>query len=234
MKRACLYVRLSQRGEKSIKAQIRDCKEYVKGHSELEFNGLYNEGQYASGWDDTREKYQQMLNDARAEEFDALVVRDASRLGRNKKERFRQFLNLDAWGVEFHTRKRGYVDPDAPQDFLMEAFYSMSDDEGKGAETERLTKAIKEKMEAGHYHGAPKYGTKYSEDKTALVPGDKFESALDVLELRADGKSYREIQTETGCDLAKIKRILDSEAVYRIIKMDGSWRPKDTDKAGLA
>lgn len=236
MKRARIYVRLSQRGEKSIAAQIRDCKEYVEGHSELEFDELYNEGQYSSGWDSAREKYQQMLEDARAGEFDALVVRDASRLGRDKKERFRQFLNLDAWGVEFHTRKRGYVDPDAPQDFLMEAFYSMSDDDGKGAETERLSEAIRKKVKNGHYHGAPKYGTKYSDDKTALVAGEEFDIAIEVLNRRYgrgdyEKHSYREIRDATGCDLARIKRILDNEHVYRTIEANARWGPGD---AGLA
>jgi len=226
MKQARLYVRLSQTSEVSIQNQIEDGTEYCEQHAELELNHIYNEGQYASGWDASRKKYQQMLADAEAGEFDVLVVTHGSRLGRDKLERLDKFTDLaNKWDVEFHTIKRGYVDPNLPQDILMEVFHSLSDDEGKGAEVEHLTKAIAKKVEKGHYHGAPKFGTRYSEDKTCLVANEWFQTAIDVLELRAEGKTYREIATETGCDLAKIKRTLDNEDVYRTIETEGCWRP---------
>ena len=129
--------------------------------------------------------------------------------------------------VEFHTVKRGYVDPNLPEDILMEVFHSLSDDEGKGAEVERLTQAIEKKQEQGHYHGAPKFGTRYSDDKTALVSGNEFDTALRVLDLRAENCSYREIRAATDVDLAKIKRILDNEGIYHQIQEGGRWRPGD-------
>lgn len=142
-----------------------------------------------------------------------------SRLGRDKLERLDKFTDLaNKWDVEFHTRGRGLVDPNLPEDILMEVFHSLSDDEGKSAEVKRLTKAIAKKVDAGHYHGAPKFGTKYSGDKTCLVEDEEFGVAIDVLNLRADGATYREIQSETGADLAKIKRVLDNEEVYRTIE----------------
>lgn len=241
MKRARLYARLSQTSEVSIQNQIEDGTEYVEQHGDLEFDHIYNEGQRASGWDDSREKYQEMLADAEAGEFDALVVAHGSRLGRDKLERLDAFTDLaNKWDVEFHTVRRGYVDPNLPEDILMEVFHSLSDDEGKGAEVERLTKAIEKKIEAGEYHGAPKYGTKYSDDKTALVDGDEFDIAIDVLDRRHghgdyDSKhSYREIRDATGCDLARIKRILDNEHVYRSIELNERWMPRNTNDAGLA
>jgi len=223
-RRARGYVRLSQSSERSIDDQKEDIITYCEENN-LELSHIYDEGEQASGWDESRKEYQQMLDDARAGEFDVLVVRDASRLGRDKKERFRQFLNLDAMGVEFHTKKRGYVDPDDPKEFIFEAVTSTSDDEGKGAEVERLTKAIEKKVENGHYHGAPKFGTCYSGDKTSLVANEEFQTAIDVLNFRMEGKTYREIESETGCDLAKIKRILDNETVYRTIGAEGRWTP---------
>ena len=224
--KARLYVRLSQTSEVSIQNQIEDGIEYCEQHGDLKLDHVYNEGQRASGWDDSREQYQQMLTDAKAGEFGALVVTHGSRLGRDKLERLDVFTDLaNKWDVEFHTVKRGYVDPNLPQDILMEVFHSLSDDEGKGAEVERLTKAIQKKVENGDYHGAPKFGTEYSGDKTALVAGDEFETAIDVLDERASGATYRGIQDATGCNLAKIKRILDNKHVYRSIKENNRWRP---------
>ncbi|UWG47440.1 Site-specific recombinase, DNA invertase Pin-like protein [Halanaeroarchaeum sp. HSR-CO] len=223
------YVRLSQKSESSIRNQIDDIENYCEQHVDLELDYIYNEGQNASGWDASRKWYQQMLDDAKAGKFDVLVVAHGSRLGRDKLERLDRFTDLaNKWGVEFHTVKRGYVDPNLPQDILMEVFHSLSDDEGKGAEVERLTKAIEKKVENGDYHGAPKFGTKYSEDKTSLVRESEFETAIEVLHLRETGKTYREIESETGCNLALIKRILDNENVYRTIEARDSWRPKDS------
>jgi len=54
--------------------------------------------------------------------------------------------------------------------------------------------------------------------------------ATDVLDLRAHGKTYREIAAETGCDLALIKRILDNEDVYRTIGAEGRWMPGMVEK----
>lgn len=225
-KRARGYVRLSQTSEVSIENQIEDIEEYCEQHDGLELDFIYNEGQRASGWDDSREQYQEMLADAEAREFDVLVVAHGSRLGRDKLERLDVFTDLaNKWDVEFHTCRRGYVDPDLPEDILMEVFHSLSDDEGKGAEVERLVDAIEKKVDAGHYHGAPKFGTKYSDDKTCLVAGDEFDLAVEVLDCRERGMSYREIQDETGCDLARINRIIENEHVYECIGIRGEWKP---------
>jgi len=85
------YVRLSQTSEVSIDNQIEDIEEYCEQHDGLELDHIYNEGQRASGWDDSRETYQQMLTDAEAGEFDALIVAHGSRLGRDKLERLDKF-----------------------------------------------------------------------------------------------------------------------------------------------
>lgn len=223
------YVRLSQTSEVSIDNQINDIEEYCDGHDGLALDFIYNEGQNASGWDGSREEYQRMLSDAADGDFDALVVAHGSRLGRDKLERLDKFTDLaNKWDVEFHTVKRGYVDPNLPEDILMEVFHSLSDDEGKGAEVERLTKAIEKKRENGEYHGAPKFGTEYSDNKTALVKSDGFDTAIEVLDLRERGLSYRDIEEETGCNLAKISRVLENEHVYRVIDEQGEWMPSMT------
>jgi len=225
------YVRLSQTSEVSIDNQIDDIEEYCEQHDGLSLDRVYNEGQNASGWDDSREQYQKMLSDAKEGEFDALVVAHGSRLGRDKLERLDKFTDLaNKWSVEFHTCKRGYVDPNLPEDILMEVFHSLSDDEGKGAEVERLTKAVEKKIEKGEYHGHPKFGTEYSEDKTCLVASDRFETALDIINLREQKHSYREIADKTGCDLAKINRVLDNEEVYRTIESEERWMPSMTSE----
>lgn len=227
---ARVYVRLSQSSERSIESQIHDCREYCENHDDLELDHVYNEGQFASGWNDSREQYQQMLNDAQEGEFDALVVRDGSRLGRNKKERFRAFLNLDSWGVEFHTRERGYVDPDASDDFIIEALKSWSDDDGKGAEIERLTAAIKDKVDNGDYHGQPPMGTRYTDDKRALEADDDFDRAREIIaEKDADEPpTHRALAAEYDVSAALVTKLLKRRDIYDTIAERGEWRPAYT------
>jgi DNA invertase Pin-like site-specific DNA recombinase len=228
------YVRLSQRSKRSIQKQKTDIREYCESHGNLELERTYNEGELASGWDDSREQYQQMLTDAAAGEFDALVVATGSRLGRDKLERLDVFTDLsNKHSVGFHTTRRGYVDPSAPEDILMEVlmevFSSMSDDEGKGAEVDRLIEAVEAKIEEGAYHGRPKFGTEYSADKRSLVASGKFDIAVTVLNLHSQGGSYRDIRDKTGLDLATISRVLKNEEVYQTIRSEGEWRPELVD-----
>lgn len=211
------YVRLSQTSERSISNQIADCEEYVDGYDDGELDHVYNEGEYASGWDDSRDKYRQMLADAEAGEFDALVVAHGSRLGRDTLERIDRFGDLNnKWGVEFHTYDRGYVDPNLPEDVLMEVFSALSDDHGKGAEIDRLIAGIEKKIENGHYHGCPPAGLTYTKDKLALKPDpddqEAFDQAVEAIELHDTGDyTYEEVAEEVGSNKSRVWRIINEQ-----------------------
>ena len=92
------YKRLSDVSDTSLQRQQRRIEQYAE-ENDLELEFVYDEGQKASGWNSNREQYQKMLADAEAGEFDILVVADGSRLGRDKKERLRTFLDLDHCGL---------------------------------------------------------------------------------------------------------------------------------------
>jgi site-specific DNA recombinase len=218
---ARIYVRLSDHSNRSIDGQIEDCREYAD-RQELDVSNVYNEGQGASGWDDAREAYNQMLDDAEAGEFDALIVRDGSRFGRDKRERIRRFMDLDEWGVELHTVSRGYVDPEDPSDFLMEVFRAMSDDHGKRGEVERLEAEMEKRREKNMYIGEAPTGLQYGEEKQYLEAiEDEIDDVLRVYELRDAGATYREIREEVPWSLPTIGKIVDRREQYEAVIEDG-------------
>lgn len=216
-KTARAYVRLSDYSNRSIEGQIEDCEAYCdRNHLQLEH--IYNDGYNASGWDESRDEYQQMLEDAESGEFDALIVRDGSRLGRDHKERIRRFFDLDDWGVEFHTQNRGYVDPDKPADFLMEVFKAMSDDHGKRGEVERLEAEKERRKKLGLYSKEPPAGLTYDRQKEYLTRGEKFEEVIKILEMRRDGATYDQLEETVPFSRSTISKILDRKEKYRAVE----------------
>ena len=223
MKQARIYTRLSgSSSERSIDSQFEDCKAYIQKQDDLKFDHWYNEGRGESGWDESREEYQQMLEDAENGEFDALIVRQGSRIGRETLERVDTFTDLaNKYEVEFHTTRRGFIDPDNPMDFLMEVFSATKDDE-KRQEIELAQEAIEERVEKGHFHGRPPYGFCYDDAGEYWIPdhdseGDEksdFQKALDVIQKREDGLSWRDIAAETDVHKDTARNIWDRRDRY--------------------
>lgn len=167
MNSAVGYTRLSQDGGRSISRQKRRIREYAEEHG-LGVIRIYDDGQRSSGYETSREEYQQLLDDASAGEFEAVIVDDGSRLGRETKERVRAFYDLDDFDVEFHAAQYGHVDPDEPMEVLMEVFRAATDEEAKRAEIEKAQEAVSHRIDQGCYQGRPPFGLKFAEDKCHL------------------------------------------------------------------
>lgn len=213
---ARIYVRLSDVSNRSIPQQIEDCREYATRQG-LSVDHVYNEGQGESGWDNARDEYQQMLEDAEAGEFGHLIVRRSNRLGRDKRERIRRFFDLDDWGVHLHTVKRGYIDPEDPSDFLMEVFTALSDDHGKRDEVELLESEMEKRRDQGWYIGEPPVGLKYDDEKHYLQANDDFDDVCRVFALRDQGYTYREIAEEVSWSPPTIGKLLKRRDVYEAV-----------------
>lgn len=97
------YVRLSQQSDRSIDVQHEDIEDYCTREG-LSLGEIYNEGEGAFGYDNDRVRYSEMLADIRDSDVAAVVVRDLSRLSRDRRERLRLLLDLDTTGVEKVTR----------------------------------------------------------------------------------------------------------------------------------
>jgi len=213
-KRAVDYTRLSGGdSETSIDRQHEANLNYIDERDDLEHVEWYNEGKRASGWDEGREEYQRLLTDAANDEFDVVVVRNGSRIGRDKVERLDTFTDLaNKHDVEFHTTNRGYVDPANPTDLLMEVFSATKDDEGKREEIKNAVEEIERRVaDSETYHGRPPFGLQFADDGRTLEPDSEEWPALrEALRLRfVKDEMLTSIEDEAGVTTSTLSRTLN-------------------------
>jgi len=211
------YTRLSQDG-KSLESQREAIEEYCTDRG-LELDQVFSDGVNASGFSADRPEYQELLDRLEDDAVEHVVVRDRSRLSRDSKHRLQLFLELDQRGVEIHiTEMDEVVDLEDPYALTRESAQADADDAEKRKEAERGARAAERRLEKGLPTGRPPYGLAYSDDKTRWVAGEDFEDALDVLELRDRGSSWRAIESETGVDKMTARRIHERRELYEEVE----------------
>ncbi|WP_128478072.1 recombinase family protein [Halorussus pelagicus] len=215
--RAVGYARLSQDG-KSLPEQRESIREYADERG-FDLEQIFDDGQHASGYSADREEYQAMLDRLEDGDVDHVVVRDRSRLSRDSKERLRLLLDLDSMGVDVHVVEVGErVDLDDPYALTRESAQADADDAEKRKEAERGRAEAEYRAQNGLPNGRPPFGLQYGPEKERFVPDhddDAFETALEVIDLRADGVSFRAIAEDIdGVSKDTARRIVDRREKY--------------------
>ncbi len=208
------YVRLSQESDTSISSQIEDIKRYCEKEGFI-LEKIFNEGERVSGWELERSKFREMVEYVqKRKDVRVIVVRDGSRLGRVFKDRMYWLLYFDRLGIEVHTIQ-GRIDPDNPTELLIESVKAYSDDVVKRSEIERAKREIRKRKEKGLPLGRPPYGFRYSRDKTHLeIYPEEFNKALQVIELRKKGYSWRKISSTVGIPTTTARNIWKRKERY--------------------
>ena len=207
------YTRLSQKSDISIRRQKELIREYCANRG-FELAAIYDDGQRSSGFDDDRPAYNEMMERVRAGEADAVVVRDRTRLGRDKHLRMEHFARMARLGVELHTVEDGHVDPEDPTALLREAMYAQQHDESKREEIKKSKDETARRLENGYDHGRPRFGMTYDDEGKFQVPGEDFDIVLDVLRAHSTGKTYREIEEEIGVSRSTAQKVVARREWY--------------------
>lgn len=178
--RVALYARVStiDKGQ-DPELQLRELREYA-GRRELEIVSEYVD-RGISGSRESRPALDRLLADARRRKFDALLVWKIDRLGRSLKHLVVTLADLSAVGVSF-VSFRDNLDLSTPSGRLMFQLI------GAMAEFERAL--IQERVKAGLRHARAK-GQRLGRPARAV-------DVLWLLRLRAEGKTWGQIATETG------------------------------------
>jgi len=214
MSRAYGYTRLSQQSDTSIENQREHIRAYAKDH-DLDLVDVLSDGEQSSGFDvDDLDAFGELRERITAGDVDAVVVNDKRRLVRDENEVMRLIADLRSNDVELHTHQSGEVSLDEPTQAAIEILRASSAAEEKRKEIDRAKEAIQEKQDAGHDLGRPRFGMTYNEDKTRQVPGDDFETVLDILRHDRMGRSVREIEDRTGVPKSTVGRVLDRREWY--------------------
>lgn len=213
--RAWGYVRLSQTGrEASLAEQKTSIREYAR-ESGIHLETTRNDGDRTSGFDNSRDQYQLIREKIREQGIDAVIVRDRARLSRDFDERLALISEFRSRDVEWHVIEAGgLIDVDDIQIAGMECIHAMTDHFKKMIEIERARQATTQRLEKGYDHGRPPFGLTFDDAGEYWLPDEEFEAALDVIQLRENGSSSREIEEETGVNKDRARRVCDRRERY--------------------
>lgn len=150
---AAAYVRVSteqQRDEGSHENQRERLKEWASrnGHNVVVFEDIAISGQASE-----REAYEELME--RAEEFDAVVVRELSRFGRSLKQVLRDVDRLDERGVDFISLKEN-IDISTAQGQLFLNMIGAFNQFWADLARERANEMVQRRREQGKHIGRPK------------------------------------------------------------------------------
>jgi DNA invertase Pin-like site-specific DNA recombinase len=159
---------------------------------------------------DNNDDVLQLLESLRAGDYDYLVSWDDTRLARDQF-----FWELKRAAVVGGCELR-YIDP-PPEDELTHRVQRAVESDVKRREIKKSHEAMERRRERGDDEGRPPFGLQFDDDGRRWVPdreGGEFADALDVIELRDDGVSWRNIADETGVNTSTARRIYDRRDRY--------------------
>lgn len=159
---------------------------------------------------DTNADVLDLLEDLRAGKYDFLCSWDDTRLARD------QFY----WEVKraaiIGDCELAFVE-EPPTDELTFRVQRAVESDVKRREIEKSKAALEERAEQGHDQGRPPYGMTYDDAGENWVPdreSGEFSDALDIISLREDGVSWRDIEDETEASMSTARRVWERRDRY--------------------
>lgn len=196
-KTVALYLRVST-DDQDCDRQERDLKAYCEKLGYIVF-GVYRET--ASGAKNDRAVRKEVLRLAQARKIDAVVVTEMSRWGRSTLDLIGTLQEMEAWGVSLIAQTGFTFDLSTPQGKLVASMMASLAEFERDLLRERVRSGLEAAKAKGKILGRHK-GDNYKQDKYKNQ----------VLKLRDDGKSYREIADKLGLDKNTVMVIIKSAA----------------------
>lgn len=209
------YTRLSQESDTSIDRQKRHIREYATDH-DFDLERIYDDGERSSGFDESREEYQQVRNRVADGEIAAVIVNGKRRLARDFDETMRLVLDLREQDVEAHIYEDRQLDLSDPVQAAVEVLQAASEHEAKKKEIERVREVVQERIDNGYDHGRPPIGFRFDEAGEQWVPDreGRFEDVVKAIQMAEDDHTYREVEEELGITPSTLSGVMDREERY--------------------
>jgi DNA invertase Pin-like site-specific DNA recombinase len=190
--RVALYARVSTlNGQQDPEMQLSELREYAARRS-LSIHGEYVD-QGVSGSKESRPALNRLMTDDQQCRFDAVLVWKIDRFGRSLKHLVNSLADLSAYGIAFISL-RDHLGLSTPSGRLMFQII------GTMAEFERAL--IQERVKAGLRNAKAK-GKRIGRPRLQV-------DRLRVLELRAQGLSWRQVSECLGLGLGTVYRAVSS------------------------
>jgi DNA invertase Pin-like site-specific DNA recombinase len=186
--RVALYARVSTLNNQDPEMQLSELREYEVRRGWHVVEGYVDQG--VSGSRESRPALTRLMTDACRRKFDAILVWKIDRFGRSLKHLVNALAELSALGVAF-VSLRDNLDLSTPSGRLMFQII------GAMAEFERAL--IQERVRAGIRNAKTK-GIRVGRPRVIV-------DALRIADLRAQGRSWSQIQTELGVSKGTAQRV---------------------------
>lgn len=220
MSRAAVFVRKSQGDEDDVSLQLQRDRVGALAEDLADDVETYDLGVY-TGFSihmrpesadriDTHPKVVDLLDDLRSGEFDYLCAWDDTRLARD------QFFWELKRAVLLGECELAFVE-EPPEDELTFRVQRAVESDVKRREIAKARAALEAREEQGHDQGRPPFGLTYNDAGERWVPdreGSDFEDALEVIDRREDGLSWREVAEETGVNKNTARRVWERRDRY--------------------
>jgi len=190
--RATIYLRTST-DRQTVECQRPEVEQLARARG-FEVVTTYEETMSAAKH---RPKYEQMLKDAKRGRFKALVIWSLDRFGRSMVGNLQDVLELDRLGVTVVSVRETWLDTGSPVRSLLVAIFSWVAEQ----ERTRLVERTKAGMVAARRRGS-------------RIGRPRRHIDLDLArELRASGRTLRQVAAELGVGPATLHRALASTKI---------------------
>jgi DNA invertase Pin-like site-specific DNA recombinase len=179
--KVCLYLRVSTK-DQDCHRQERDLLEFATRRGD-EVIGIYKE--VASGTKNDRLERKKVIDLARSRRIDAVLVTEMTRWGRSTVDLIQTLQEMEAYGVSLIAQSGLQFDLTTPQGRLMASLLAAISQFERELTVERVRSGLA---------AARARGIKLGRQEGFRPKGDKYEAQ--VLEMIAEGKSYRTIASE--------------------------------------
>jgi DNA invertase Pin-like site-specific DNA recombinase len=156
---------------------------------------------------DQNERVQECVGKLEAGEYSHLVAWDDRRICRD------EYFSVVQYAARQGDAEIVYVG-DVNEDDLTFDLKRRIERDTKEEEIEKSRRAIERRKEQGYDHGRPRFGMTYDDAGHYQVPGEDFDTVLEIFRHDRNGKSRREIAKSVDVPLATVQNVLDRHDWY--------------------
>lgn len=199
-------VGLEEQREKvpAFASELADAVEVFDLGVHTAFSSMTREG---SGWLDQNDDVQERVDELEAGRFDYLVAWDDRRICRD------EYFSVIQYAAHTGGAELVYVG-DVEEDDLAFDIKRRVERDTKEEEIEKSRRAVRRRIEDGYDHGRPRFGMTYDDRGEYQVPGENFDTVLEIFQLNNRGHSQREIAREVDEALGTVQNVLDRREWY--------------------
>ncbi len=160
-----------------------------------------------SGLLDQNQTVRDRVDTLRQGHFDYLVALDDRRICRD------EYFSVIQYAARQGDAKIVYVG-DVNEDDLTFDLKRRIERDTKEEEIEKSRQAVRRRIEEGYDHGRPRFGMTYDDAGHYQVPGEEFDTVMEIFQLDNAGKSRREIADTVDIPVATIQNVIDRREWY--------------------